>query len=133
MILFTLIPNKTSFGSIFLQLLSLIIIFLIIVFMAYYVTKTFANTKLNSMKNNNMKIIETISIGFNNLHILKINEDYYLISSSKEGIRYLTMLNKESISELPLQENLSNTNFKNYINKFIKTNDGGKNEKKEKK
>ncbi|MDE6182727.1 MAG: flagellar biosynthetic protein FliO, partial [Eubacteriales bacterium] len=81
-----------SYLGIFFQLIFLIFVFIFVIFLAYYTTKIFAGAKMKTMKNNNMKIIETISIGFNNLHILDINIKYYLISSSKEGIRYLTEL-----------------------------------------
>lgn len=121
-----------SYVGMFFQLIFLIFAFLVILFLAYYTTKIFAGAKMKTMKNNNMKIVETISIGFNNLHILQINEKYYLISSSKEGIRYLKELDKEEIvienkelSLIPFEEN-----FKSYLEKFkTKEKPGGKNEK----
>lgn len=79
MILLSVVSN-TSYLSLFMQVTSIIILFFVVLALAYFATKTFAKNKLNSMKSNNMKIIETIPIGFNHLHILKINEAYYLIN-----------------------------------------------------
>lgn len=115
--------------GIFFQILSIFFIFLFVIFLAYISTKIIAGSKIKTMKGKNMQIIETISLGFNNLHILKINEKFYLISSSKEGIRYLTELNREDLS----LENFENTlsfeeNLKIYL-KNVKDKIGGKNEK----
>ena len=134
-ILFTKISGESSAFSyleMFFQLISLIVIFLIVIFLAYNTTKIFANTKTKSMKNNNMKIIETISIGFNHLHILQINQKFYLISSSKEGIKYLAELDKSDIIIQEHSNSLPNfeVNFKSYLEKLkTKEKTGGKNEK----
>lgn len=126
-------PNTSSqyLGMLF-QLIFLIVVFVIVIFLAYYSTKFIAGAKMKTMKNSNMKIIETISVGFNNLHILNINDKYYLISSSREGIKYLTELNKDDIiiSDKNFNSKSLENNFKSYLEKFkSKSNLGGKNEK----
>lgn len=76
-----------------------------------------------------MQIIETISLGFNSLHILKINEKFYLIGSSKDGIRYLTELDKEDIS---LENFINKISFEENLKIYLKNAKdklGGKNEK----
>lgn len=126
------VSSVFSYAEMFFQLIFLIFAFLFVLFLAYYTTKIFAGAKMKTMKNNNMKIVETISIGFNNLHILQINEKYYLISSSKEGIRYLKELDKEEIiienKDIPLVP--FEEKFKSYLEKFkTKEKTGGKDEK----
>lgn len=130
--LFTNVMSTTSsvtYVEIFFQILNVIFIFLLVIFLAYITTKIIAGKKIKTMKGNNMQIIETIPLGFNSLHILKVNEKFYLISSSKEGIQYLTELNKDDIS----LDNFENTvsfeeNLKLYLKK-AKDKIGGKNEK----
>ena len=121
-------PIKSYIGSIF-QILSILFIFIFVIFLAYISTKLIASNKMKNMKSSNMQIIESVNLGFNSLHILKINEKFYLISSSKEGIRYLTELDKENISLENFQNTISfDENLKLYLKK-AKDKIGGKNEK----
>ncbi len=114
-ILSNLVPKSQSpnFLGMAFQLIFLIIIFIVVIFLAYYSTKFIAGAKLKNMTKKNMKIIETISIGFNHLHIIQVNNQYFLISSSKEGIRMLaeidgkdlTLVDNQSVS-LPFEKYL---------------------------
>ncbi len=111
------------------QLIFLIFVFVVIIFLAYYSTKFIAGSKIKNMSKNNMKVIETISIGFNHIHIIQVNKQYFLISSSKEGIRMLSeingddlIINQDNVPTLPFEKHL-----KQYLNN-IRTKDkkGGK-------
>ena len=111
------------------QLIFLIFVFVAIIFLAYYSTKFIAGSKIKNMSKNNMKVIETISIGFNHIHIIQVNKQYFLISSSKEGIRMLSeingddlIINQDNVPTLPFEKHL-----KQYLNN-IRTKDkkGGK-------
>ena len=111
------------------QLIFLIFVFVAIIFLAYYSTKFIAGSKIKNMSKNNMKVIETISIGFNHIHIIQVNKQYFLISSSKDGIRMLSeingddlIINQDNIPTLPFEKHL-----KQYLNN-IRTKDkkGGK-------
>lgn len=108
-----------NYLGMFFQIVFIVFVFLIVIFLAYFSTKFIGNTRMRAMKSNNMQIIETISIGFNNLHILKINEKFYLISSSKEGIKYLTELEKNCISFDYIKNDFS---FEENLKKFFKKN-----------
>lgn len=111
------------------QLIFLIFVFVVIIFLAYYSTKFIAGSKIKNMSKNNMKVIETISIGFNHIHIIQVNKQYFLVSSSKEGIRMLSeinghdlIINQDDIQALPFEKL-----FKQYLNNFkIKDKKGGK-------
>lgn len=111
------------------QLIFLIFVFVVIIFLAYYSTKFIAGSKIKNMSKNNIKVIETISIGFNHIHIIQVNKQYFLISSSKEGIRMLSeingddlIINQDNVPTLPFEKHL-----KQYLNN-IRTKDkkGGK-------
>lgn len=109
--------QSPNFLGMAFQLIFLIIIFLVIIFLAYYSTKFIAGTKIKNMQKNNMKILETISIGFNHIHIIQVNNQYFLISSSKEGIRLLSQINGEDLI-IPQQDN-TNLNFEKYFKEYV--------------
>nr|WP_317358309.1 flagellar biosynthetic protein FliO [uncultured Tyzzerella sp.] len=123
--------QSTSFLEMAFQLIFLIFIFVLVIFLAYYATRFIAGAKMKNMTKNNMKILETISIGFHHIHIIQVNKQYFLISSSKEGIRMLSEIDGENLEinnnepSLPFEKQL-----KQYMNN-IKTKDkkGGKYEK----
>ncbi len=121
--------QSTSFLEMAFQLIFIIFIFVVVVFLAYYSTKFIAGAKIKTMSKNNMKVIETISIGLHHIHIVKVNKQYFLISSSKEGIRMLSEINGD---DLIIQDNPNQLPFdkqlKQYINN-IKDKKGGKYEK----
>ena len=122
--------QSTSFLEMAFQLIFLIFVFVVVIFLAYYSTKFIAGAKIKNMSKLNMKVIETISIGFHHIHIIQVNKQYFLISSSKEGIRMLSEINGDdliindnnNINQLPFEKQL-----KQYINS-IKSKDkkGGK-------
>ncbi len=122
--------QSTSFLEMAFQLIFLIFVFVVVIFLAYYSTKFIAGAKIKNMSKLNMKVIETISIGFHHIHIIQVNKQYFLISSSKEGIRMLSEINGDdliindnnNINQLPFEKQL-----KQYINN-IKSKDkkGGK-------
>lgn len=119
-----------SFFGMAFQLIFILIIFGVVLFLSYYFTKFIAGSKIKTMKKTNMKIIETISIGFNNVHIIQVNNQYFLISSSKEGIRMLSKIDGEGlkIEEEPNLQMPFDKYFQKYTEK-IKQKKGGKDEK----
>lgn len=114
------------------QLIFLIFIFVVVIALAYYSTKLIAGAKIKTMSKNNMKVIETISIGFNHLHIIKVNKQYFLVSSSKEGIRMLSEIDGEDITIN--EDNVQQLAFEKYLKQYLnniknKDKKGGKYEK----
>lgn len=92
------INAEPNFLMSILKLIYLIIVFLIILAASYYLSKFIA--KKNYRKNKRMKLVETLSLGYDkNLHIIKIGETFFLISSTKNGINLLDRLSKEEIDE----------------------------------
>lgn len=121
-----------SYLNMVFQLIFLIIIFLVILYLAYYSTRIIAGSKIKNMRKNNIKIIETISIGFNHIHIVEVNKQYFLISSSKEGIRMLSEIDGEGL--IIKDEKLESFQFENYFKNYLdnlkaKDKKGGKYEK----
>lgn len=114
------------------QLILLIIVFIFVIFLAYYSTKFIAGFKIKNMTKNNMKILETISIGYNNIHIIQVNKQYFLISSSKEGVRMLSEIDGTDL--VFTQNNFNNLSFDKHFKQHLKKSQkeekqGGKYEK----
>lgn len=110
-----------------LQIMFLIIMFCVIIFLTYYSTKLIAGAKIKSMKNTNMEIIETITIGFGHIHIVKANKQYFLISQTKAEIRILSEIDGEG---LKIKEKIQHIPFEKYFKNSMKK--GEKDEKDEK-
>lgn len=125
--------STVSTFEIILQLLFIVFIFALILFLATFSTRIIGGNKMKTMRNNNMKVMETISLGTNYLHIVKVAEQYFLVSSSKEGVGMMTELKSEGLN---FEENFEIFSFeerlKNCIQNFkAKDKIGGENEKEE--
>ena len=109
------------------QFFSIIAIFIFILFLTYYTTKFIANFKMKSTSKGNISIIETISIGTSHLHIIKVSNQHFLVSSSKDGFKFMTEIKDFEPQNISLTEN-SKQNFIEYFNKHLGKlkNKGGK-------
>ena len=94
--------NKNSWSSILSmlgQFFLLIIVFLIIIFLAYYVTKWVSSIKYKGSKNSNFKIIESIGVGYQaSMQIIKVGDKCILIGVTKENIAFICDVNEASIN-----------------------------------
>lgn len=111
--------NWSSTFSILGQFFFLIVIFVFILFLAYFTTKFLAGWKIKTTNKGNINIIETISIGTNSIHIIKVSEQYFLISSSKEGIRLISELKEPNLTENSFNLELNKHKFKEYFNMHL--------------
>lgn len=73
-----------------LQLVMTFILFFVILFGAYYLSRSLGNVYQNRTKSSNMRIIETLAISPNKyLHLVKVGEQVFLIAVTKESVEYL--------------------------------------------
>lgn len=105
---------EPNFFMSILKLIYLIIIFLIILGASYYLSKFIA--KKNSVKNKHMKIVETLSLGYDkNIHIIKIGETFFLVSSTQKEINLLDRLSKEEMDkEMMFKKEILDENKKQF-------------------
>lgn len=91
-----------STGDNLFQLIVVLVIFIVILFATYYVTKWIAGYQKTQIWNKNFKVIETIKITGNKyLQIVQVGkEDYYVIGIGKEEITMLGKLNAEQLIEI---------------------------------
>lgn len=106
--------NSSSFLGLGWQLLSIILVFAFVLLLAYYSTRFVAGAKIKNMKKTNMKVVETISLGLNHIHIIKVGKQHFIISQSKEGIRMLSEIDGE---ELIINDEIELPSFKKYLKK----------------
>lgn len=116
----------SQLGQMF-ELVGLVIVFVIILVVAYFVTKWIGTSGITGTKSNNIKVIETYKITQSKyIQILRIADKYVAVAVCKDHIEYLTEINEEEII-LPQTDGASNINFlqilKNVKNNSTKTKD----------
>lgn len=81
-----------------LQFLTLLIVFVIILFATYWTTKFVGSYQKIATKATNFEVIETFRVaGTKYLQIVRAGEHYLVIAVSKEQITFLTELSKEEV------------------------------------
>ena len=105
-----------------MQLISVLIIFVFVLFITYFTTRWIAGHQNTRINNKNLKIIESISVGNNKyISIIQAGELYLVVSVNKDDIRLLSQLNKEQLIDLSFENNdttLSNDSFQQILDKF---------------
>ncbi len=84
----------------FVNILSLLLIFVLVLVMAYFSTKFIAKIQANNINNkSNIKIIESFRLGNNKfIAIVKIGGDYYAIALGKEEVTFIDKLDQDGLS-----------------------------------
>lgn len=104
------------------QLLSsayIIILFIIILFGAYYVSRYVGNFQSRKTNNSNMKIIGVISVGpQKTLQLVRIGKEIILIGVSKDNISYIKDISIDSLDDLS-ELNIKTASFNKYFDKLI--------------
>ncbi|HOQ00970.1 MAG TPA: flagellar biosynthetic protein FliO [Acetivibrio clariflavus] len=96
------------------------IVFGSIIFLAYVTTKLIANKSGRAMKGKYINIIETVSLGIEGrLHLVKVGEDFVLISVSGKNIQLLSKVNINDYSEEKSSENANSFAFKEIFEKYL--------------
>lgn len=94
-----LTAGMSKWDSIF-QLVGVSILFIIILVITYYTTKFVGGAKLGMTKNSNFKVLETFKITQNKyLQLIRVGTRYFVISISKDDIRFLAELNEDEIKQ----------------------------------
>ena len=109
-------------GIIFIQALGFLIVFGIILFLAYFSTKLIAKKANKSIKGRNIELIEAFSIGMDKrLFLIRVGNQHLLFSSGKKGLDYVTEIDIDNQEIIPKKENTENIfDFNAIISKYIK-------------
>ncbi|NSW89873.1 MAG: flagellar biosynthetic protein FliO [Firmicutes bacterium] len=97
--------------------LGIVLIFSSILFLAYITTRYLASKAGKIAKGKYLNIIETVALGKDRyLHLIKVGNDFMLISSSGKGIELLSRVNIDNYVEN--MDNRQNTFTFNNIFKY---------------
>lgn len=109
-----------SSGDSLLQLIGVSILFIIILVVTYYTTRFVGGVKMGITKNSNFKVLETFKVTQNKyLQLIQIGTRYFVISVSKDDIRFLTELNETDIIR-QAESQLPKNNFTELFHSVLK-------------
>ena len=108
-------PGILTLGQVFGFLLALAIV----VVLAIIVTRFVAGQRLRSFRNKNIRIIESIGIGYqSSICILQVGTNYILVGITRESINLLQNINEDDITTQ--QPEGYDVPFKKYLEKYIR-------------
>ena len=110
------------------QLITLIIIFILILFLCYWTTRFIGGYQKSALKSTNFEVIEAFRISNTKfIQIIRIGEKYLVISVCKDSINLLTELSKD---EVVIQEKKEDISFSKILEKVnYKGRQGSSNDK----
>lgn len=117
-----------SFGDMLISFCVFVIVFGSILFLAYVTTRFIGNKSGRAMKGKHINIVETVSVGLDlKLHLVKVGEEFILISASGKNIQLLSKVHVDGYYE---EENSGNGNpfdFKEIFEKYLQNFKGKQN------
>lgn len=85
----------------FLQLISVLFIFALVLLITYYTTRWVGSYQKIRMKSKNLQIIESLSAGNNKtICLLKAGTEYLVVAIGKDEIHPLATLKEEQLTDL---------------------------------
>ena len=118
-----------SSGNSILQLLGLILVFVAILFAAFYVANWIGKTGMGVNLNRNISLVEVYRISQNqSIQIVKIADKYYALAISKEKVDLITEIEEDKLNFEKKQMDV--LDFKEILakakNKIVKVDDNEK-------
>ncbi len=102
------------------QLITVLVIFVLVLFITLYVTRWIAGFQKKQMNGSNMQVIETMRLTPNQfVQIIKVGNQYLAIAVSKEQVTLLTKLEEDEI-DLE-QTNTQSADFATVLKQFKKS------------
>ena len=91
----------TSSLESFIQLITVLVIFIFVLILIYFTTRWMAGIQKRSSFNKNLRIIETINVGNNKiLSIVAVGRKYIAVSIGKDEVNFLTELTEADLKDL---------------------------------
>lgn len=83
------------------QLITVLIIFILVLFITFYVTKWMAGFQKQQMTGTNIKLLETMRLSQSQfIQIIKVGEHYLAIAVSKEQVTLLAELSEDELKDV---------------------------------
>ncbi|HHV73602.1 MAG TPA: FliO/MopB family protein [Thermoanaerobacterium sp.] len=87
-----------SSDNLFIEAVAFLLIFILVVFLAYYVTLFLNKKAFNMYKGENFDIVDHLALGKDkNLYIIKVCNEYMLFSATGDSIVYIKTLNGKDL------------------------------------
>ncbi|AFK86801.1 MULTISPECIES: flagellar biosynthetic protein FliO [Thermoanaerobacterium] len=87
-----------SSDNLFVEAVAFLLMFILVVFLAYYVTLFLNRKAFNMYKGENFDIIDHLALGKDkNLYIIKICNEYMLFSVTNDSIVYIKTLDEKDL------------------------------------
>ena len=104
------------------NVISLILIFIFILVLAYFTAKLTAKLQSNSInKKANIKVVESFRLGGNKfISIVKIGEDFYALGFGKDEITMIDKLDKDNITVSEHNSTEAGISFKDILGNINK-------------
>lgn len=119
-----------SFGDMLISFFVFVIVFGSILFLAYVTTKFIGNKSGRIAKGKHINIVETVSLGLDlKLHLIKIGDEFFVISASGKNVQMLTKVNMNDYSEEEITSTQNSFDFKEIFEKYIQNLKGKQNGK----
>ena len=89
-------------------------------FLAYVMTKFVGKKSMNVMKSKYMKVIDSLSMGFDRtLYLVRVGQQYVLMYSSTKGFEFICNIDSNMVSENMLNDATTSENsFSKYFDFF---------------
>lgn len=101
----------------FVQFITLLIVFVIVLFLTYYTTKFIGNYQKVNNRYTNFEVVETYRISNNKyIQLIKVSGKYILISVTKDNITMLTQVDEEKV--VYPQSTTNQQSFSEMLKKF---------------
>ena len=124
----------TSSLESFMQLISVLVIFVFVLVITYVTTRWMAGFQKSRSYNKNLQIIETIAVGNNKLiSIVAVGKKYIAVSVGKDDVHFLTEIKEDELKDLSFldepDKESAKESFANILEKLKKSHsDRSKNE-----
>lgn len=106
-----------------MKLLGLIILFVIIIVACYYVTRFIGSRSMGTIRESNIKMIDTYRINQNQcLLIVSVGKRYFLLASNKDEVTLLSELEENELSVIGTA-GAKNVKFQDVFSSFVKKQD----------
>ncbi|HHX59595.1 MAG TPA: flagellar biosynthetic protein FliO [Epulopiscium sp.] len=100
--------------------ISLLFVFVFVIGSAYFITKKIASLGFRRMQGKNMKIIETLQLGMNQMICLvKVGEKTVIIGVSKDRMTYLSEVDDNLIDWAVYKTSDDTPTFEDYFKKVM--------------
>ena len=104
----------------FISILTIILILGCVCFLAYVMTKFVGKKSMNVMKSKYMRVVDSLSMGFDRtIYLVKVGQQYVLMFSSTKGFEFICNIDSNMVNENNIVDvNENQNNFSKYFDFF---------------